>query len=203
MQRAFSVWQMAQPVVGDFFLLKRLATNLYWVCPNLIFRDSLLLPREVSLSPVRTYTHTETHTHRQTDRQTHSHSHSHTHTHSHTNSHTLSLSLSHTHTHTHTSLSLCSIQRAAERNSSFSKQILCCFSYLTCKYSRNHSTGIIIIWRIAHLISSDALGRKSWLISPNGSRFSQYLKICNLRRQINLNIEKIAFKVVQMKYAYY
>ncbi len=27
-----------------------------------------------------------------------------------------------------------------------------------------------------------------------------YLKICNLREQINLNIEKITFKVVQIKF---
>ncbi len=31
----------------------------------------------------------------------------------------------------------------------------------------------------------------------------KYLKICNLRVQKNLNIEKIAFKVVQMKLAMY
>ncbi len=163
-------------------------------------RLAVTAARGLSLSRcAHIHTHRDTHT--QTDRQTDTLTLTLTHTHtlSHKLTHTLSLSLTHTHTHT-LSLSLCSIQRAAERNSSFSKQILCCFSYLTCKYSRNHSTGIIIIWRIAHLISSDALGRKSWLISPNGSRFSHYLKICNLRVQINLNIEKIIFKVVQIKF---
>ncbi len=56
-------------------------------------------------------------------------------------------------THTPLSLSLslcvCSVQRAAERSRALIQLntdiTVCCFSNLTCKYSRNHSTAIVFI----------------------------------------------------------
>ncbi len=61
------------------------------------------------------------------------------------------------------------------------------FSNFTCKYSRNHSTAIVFIFRVAYLISPDdgsiinqdlcadqCLGSESWLCSLNGSCFSHY-----------------------------
>ncbi len=74
-------------------------------------------------------------------------------------------------------------QRGAARFNSV-KQILCCFSNLTCKYSRNHSTAIVFILCVFDFIrrrcdyhdflcADEHLGRESWLCL-NGSRFSHY-----------------------------
>ncbi len=62
------------------------------------------------------------------------------------------------HTPPSLSLSLCSVQRAADRSSTFSSNRWCCFSNFTCKYSWKHGTGIVFayvmcIWFFCRLTS--------------------------------------------------
>ncbi len=75
------------------------------------------------------------------------------------------------------------------------------FSNFTCKYSRNHSTAIAFIFRVAYLISSDdgsiinqdlcadqCLGSESWLCSLYGSSFSHYFIFIPLSDNTNRKI---------------
>ncbi len=85
------------------------------------------------------------------------------------------------------------------------KHRYCRFSNFTCKYSRNHSTDVVIILCVFDFIrrrldyqdfcADKHLGRESWLCNLNGSRFSHYFICIPLSDNRNSKIYTVLLRI--------
>ncbi len=106
------------------------------------------------------------------------------------------------------SLYVCSVQRVAKRTSFQLKRILCCFSKLTCKYSRNHSYCLYLMCSLFDVIRRRLdyrlnlnfcadlhLGRENWLFSLNGSRFNFILTVVWWQKGSSITMKTILLRI--------